>query len=201
VSRTRMLEEYKAYSDLTDKEQEWIKESSSKFTEIVHAIEAAAKPKKDGGGCANIKRVAILEDKVKLLTSPIISMNDTPSMIAYNEEKYLGTAINCSIVDGCDISEANCSCKEALSGRKGRLVLAVTIEAVRVTTIKKIGNYTGQKMAFLVVSDATCSLSDVCVFSDTYKKYKDILSEGNNVLLEGEFGKKGSFEVKKCSQI
>lgn len=201
MSRTKMLEEYKVYSSLTEKEQGWICENRNDFVNVVDAIEAAAKTKKEGGGCANVKRVEVLKDKVKILRYPLVSMDDTPSMIAYNEEKYLGAAINCSVIDECDISEANCTCKEFLAGREGRVVLAVLLQEVREVTIKK-GNSAGEKMAFMVVSDNTCSLSDVCIFADGYKKHRDVLIQGNRVLLEGEKDRKrGGLVVKKCSQI
>ena len=201
MSRNKMIEQYKAYSGLTEKEQAWIIENRTQFTNIAEAIEKGAKTKKEGGACANVKRVAVLEDKVKLLKYPVTSMLDSPNMIAYNEEKYLGIAINYSVIDGCDISESNCTCKEFISGRTGRLVLAVMIQDVREVTVKN-GNSAGEKMAFMVVSDTTCSLSDVCVFPETYTKYKDMIVQGNTLLLEGEADKKrGSLVVKKCSQI
>lgn len=201
MSRTRMIEEYKSYAGLTEKEQEWFLENYKNFNNVIEAMEVAAKSKKEGGACSNVKRVEILKDKVKLLKFPVISMNDTPSMIAFNEEKYLGAAINSSPVDGCDISEANCTCKEFLAGRVGRVVLAVMIQDVREITIKK-GNSAGEKMAFLVVSDSSCSLSDVCIFADAYKKHRDVLIQGNTVLIEGEADKKrGGLIIKHCVQI
>lgn len=201
MSRTRMLEEYRTFAALTQKEQQWIIDNRSEFKNIEEALEAGAKPKKAGGACANVNRIEILEDKLKLLKNPVKSMNDDPGMIAWTEEKYLGAAITYNKVDSCDTSAANCTCREYIAGRKGYMVFGVSIQSFREVKIKS-GNNAGKLMAFLTIADATCSLSDVCVFSDVYEKYGEFLVEGNTVLIRGERDqKKDSLIVKEIWQI
>lgn len=201
MSRTRMLEEYKTFAELTEKEQDWFLQNREKFSKLEEALPLAARPKKEGGACANSKRVEILKDRIKLLTNPAKSMADDPAIVALTEEKYLGIAITYSRVDSCDISRANCTCKEYLSGRVGFLILAVVIQSIREVKVKK-GNSAGKKMAFLTISDNTCALGDVCVFPDDYEKYSEFLVEGNTVLVRGEKDKKkDSLVVKEVWQI
>lgn len=201
MSRTKMTEEYKVFADLTAKEQEWFINNREIYPKLEDALEAAAKPKKEGGACANVKRVEILKDKLKLLKNPTKSMNDDPGLLAWTEEKYLGVAITYSKVDSCDTSRVNCSCKEFLSGRRGFMLFGVVIQSLREVKVKK-GNSAGKKMAFLTIADNTCSLSDVCVFPDDFEKYGEFLIEGNTVLIRGDRDqKKDSLVVKEVWQI
>lgn len=201
MSRTRMVEEYRVWSELTEKEQAWCIENRDKFSNFQEVLEAAAKAKKDGGGCANVKRVEIVKDKVKMLRNPVKSMDDDPGIIAWTEEKFLGIAITYSKVDSCDTSRVNCTCKEFLAGRRGLLFLGVVIQSLREVTVKK-GTSAGQKMAFMTVADATCAISDVCVFADSYKEFSEFLIEGNTVLIRGEQDqKRGGLVVKEIWQI
>jgi DNA polymerase III alpha subunit len=196
-----MMEEYKVYSELTEKEQEWVLANRNGFQKIEDVLKVAARPKKEGGACANKNRVLVLEDKAKLLKNPSRSMEDDHGVIAWTEEKYLGAAITYSKVDSCDTSAANCSCREFLSGRDGFMVFGVVIQSLREVKVKK-GDSAGKKMAFLSITDNTCTLSDVCAFADTYEKYSELLLEGNTVLIRGERSKqKGGMVVKEVWQI
>jgi len=186
---------------LTEKEQKWIEESYKKYNNIAQAIRDAARPKGDGGGCANVNRVKILKSEAFLLENPPTQLHDDPNWIAWNEEQLLGTAISCSKIDSCDTSQVNCTCKEFLAGRKGFIVLGVEILRVG-EYLTKAGKTPGKKMAFLTVADSSCSLSDVCVFPETYEKFSSLLIEGNTVLMQGERDyKKGSFIAKQIWQI
>ncbi len=201
MSRTKMLEEYQTFSSLTEKEQQWVIERRDKFKSIKEALEEGAKAKKSGGACANVNRIEILSDKLKLLKNPIKSMSDDPSMIAWTEEKFLGVSITYNKVDSCDTSSANTTCREYLAGKRGYMVFGVCIQSMREVKIKS-GNNAGKLMAFLTISDGSCALSDVCVFSDVYEKYGEFLVEGNTVLIRGDRDqKKDSLIVKEIWQI
>jgi DNA polymerase III alpha subunit len=57
-------------------------------------------------------------------------------------------------------------------------------------------------MAFLSVEDSTCELDDVIIFPEALEKNKDLLYQGNTVLLSGSVEKKDdAFIIKKVSQI
>jgi len=161
-----------------------------------------AKPKKELGGCHDVKRVQIVKSELQILEKPTTESKDSPNWIAWTEEKLLGVPITYSKIDSCDISNANIKCKEFLAGKvSGFLVFAVEIQAIREFTIKK-GKNAGKVMAFLTISDDTCSMQDVCVFSEVYEEYGGLLAQGNTVLIQGEKDKKkGSLIVKKVFQI
>ena len=58
------------------------------------------------------------------------------------------------------------------------------------------------KMGFVTVSDTSCSLDNVTAFSDEWEKYKQLLHEGNTVLMRGmKDNNRGSFLIKKVEQL
>ena len=57
-------------------------------------------------------------------------------------------------------------------------------------------------MAFLTISDGTCSLDNITMFSDEWDKYKKDIREGQIALLIGNRDiKRGSFIIKSVSKI
>ena len=60
--------------------------------------------------------------------------------------------------------------------------IAATINAVRRWTTKG-GKNPGQEMAFLSIEDNTGELDNLAIFSESWENYKNLLYEGNNVLL------------------
>lgn len=147
---------------------------------------------------ALLNKLQEVDGYIKIVKKPAVDFFDIPAWIAYNESILLGTSISCSKVDGCDISNANATCKEFVDGRNDFMMFAVELERVKVITVKK----SGKNMAFLTIKDNTCSVSDVCVFSDVYEDFKELLTEGNTVLIHGEKDKKkGSMIVKSVAQI
>jgi DNA polymerase III alpha subunit len=201
LTRNRKLEEYRIWSELTDKEKDWILANQQQLSGLLDAVEKGCKHKKEGGACSTVGRVKILEGFKQLLQTPPTSLRDTPSWVAMMEEKILGVALTCSAIDEVDTSDANTTCKEFMDGKKGAMTLAVNLTKVKKIKTKS-GKNPGQDMAFLIVSDGTCSVTDICVFPETWENYKNFLAEGNNVLLTGERDKKkGSFIVKRVNQI
>ena len=56
-------------------------------------------------------------------------------------------------------------------------------------------------MAFMSVSDSTCAL-DCVIFPENWRAYKDLLIEGNTLMLSGTLDKKKeSFIMQKAWQI
>ena len=148
-------------------------------------------------------RVEVLESIVDSLNNPGYDLVDLPGWKARKEEHYLGVALTCARVDEYDTSRANCTCKEYIDGfnsQKG-IRIAAQIDYVREWKIKK-GNSKGQKMAFLTISDGTCSLDNITMFSDEWDKYKKNIKEGKIALLIGSRDiKRGSFIIKSISEI
>lgn len=170
------------------------------FTSVSEALKSAARTKKDGGG-ATARRIDTLKSMAEMLDNPGSSLKDTPDWIAWTEEQYLGIALTCCRVDGFDQRDVNTSCKEYLAGKTGYMVFGVQVEQVREVKTKS-GKNPGQKMAFLTVSDASCSLNDVICFPDVWKECSGLLKENNCVIIQAERdAKQNSLIVKKVCQM
>lgn len=202
ISRTRMLYEFEVWNALTEKEQNWIIEQRPTFSDLLSAMSELQKPKKEGGGVANKNRAAKVADSIKSLVNPPHSLKDRPDRIAFDEEQLLGIAISFNQIEACDTREANTSCRDFADGKDDDyMVFAVSVDKVREITTKT-GKSPGQKMAFLVVSDSTCSLDNCVIFPDAYAEFGVELVENNTVLLQGSRdNKKGSLIVNKVWSI
>ncbi len=163
---------------------EAIKSVAGPFATLSAALRVIALPKQEGG-IATKKRQSTILGLAELLDKPVQSMNDNPAWISWVEDDLLGISLSCSKIDSCDISQVNCTCKEFLAGRDGFLMLGVEISRVRQITTKK-GKTPGSKMAFLTVTDGSCSLEDVVVFPDVWKQFSHLIVEGNTLILHGD---------------
>jgi DNA polymerase III alpha subunit len=104
-------------------------------------------------------------------------------------------------VDGCsDALYADSTCEDIIKGKTGRSTVAVEIlEAKEIVT--KNGKNPGQKMAFITATDTSSSCDNIVCFPDEWNLYKELLYQGNTLLIYGEKGKKNSFIIKKAVQI
>jgi DNA polymerase III alpha subunit len=195
ISRTRMLYEYDKWQSLTTKEKDWLTtrqydrqpgEKPSfdpKWKRLDEAMNACGRTKKENGGCHNKRRVEAVQSLRNLLLKPPHSLKDTFHYRAFCEEKYLGTALTCNIVDDCEEAvHANTTCREIVDGKGGYTVIAVTINRAKEITTKA----NKQQMAFITASDKTCSIDNLVCFPADWLKFKDILTLGNTVLIHCE---------------
>ena len=150
--------------------------------------------KKDGGAAFNSKRSQIISDLVIQCENPSYSLKDDPEWVIRTEENYLGIGLTYSRVEAYDTSLANTTIKEFINGKRGNVKIAVTINEVKRYTVKK-GKAIGLEMAFLCIEDTTGTMDSVTVFSDQWDKYKNILYEGNNVVLVGQDSKKKRYQL------
>lgn len=208
VSRSKMLHELKMFRELSKREVPWLEtyKQKNRNENLVQCIQTMV----DQNDWSDRKRPIFRRDRVEVVESIIDSLNnpgydlvDLPGWKARKEEHYLGVALTCARVDEYDTSRANCTCKEYIDGfnsQKG-IRIAAQIDYVREWKIKK-GNSKGQKMAFLTISDGTCSLDNITMFSDEWDKYKKDIREGQIALLIGNRDiKRGSFIIKSVSKI
>ena len=200
VPRRRMKFEIARWSQLTDKERDWVVQRQypwmvedyqngdtaiQHWPSLAHALTDCARTKKEGGGCHTAKRVDVVLSIRNLLQCPPNSLEDPPDEIAFDEERYLGAGITYSRVDGCmDASKANHTCKEIAEGAKADYMLV----AVEITNVKKVftkrGKTPGQAMAFITAEDNTCALDDLVCFPDKWKMAQSLLYQGNTVLIQ-----------------
>lgn len=215
MDRQRMLAEYEAYKSLTDKEQHTLSclraggyeegEDGQLFKvtpdikNVADAIEFLLDQKK---GVANKNRREKVGTILKLLRNPPRSLVDAPEWIAKTEEECLGIPITCNRTEGLYDLQADTTCKEFREGKDAdTFILAVDIQECRDIQIQN-GDNRGKKMAFLVVCDQSGSLEDVCMFSEAWEKYGNLIHAGTTVELKGRRdAKRGSFIVEEVWRI
>ena len=193
VSRRKMLYEYNIWSELTDKEQEFIANNLNENLAISLTkclTEYKLTP----------KRKEIINSLITMLNNPPVSLMDPPGWINKTEEDLLGVALTCSKLEGLNTLAADTNCQEVSDGKSDECVLCVEIKEVKETTVKK-GASVGQKMAFLKVEDSSGILENVVVFCKEWAEYKNTLYPYNTVTVVGQLSKKGSFVIKLAKQI
>lgn len=201
LSRNRMIYEYDQWSKVSNSTvtTEFLKDKSHKT--LLEALKDAARPKSEGGGCSNKNKVEDALDLIKTLEKPPYSLNDTPNWIAEKEKALLGISITFHAVDDCDTQTANCTCKDFLNGYNNKNInIAVELSRVSEYTIPK-GKNEGQVMAFISGSDSTAQLDCITCFGAEYATFKELLVEGNTVIISGSRSKQNSLVVKVVTQI
>lgn len=203
LSRTYMIYMAKIFRDLKERELCWIVENTDTddIKELFDIIIAAPTGKK--GCCYTKRRLEKVKDLYKLVLKPPHKMNDMIPWISSVERELLGLSLTMSDIDACDISSANCNCKEYLDGFNpigGVILVAGLIE--RVHEIKtKTGKDPGKKMAFVNISDITGAVDSV-VFPEPWDEFKGLCAEGNTVMISGKRdSKQKSLIVSKIWQI
>ena len=64
-------------------------------------------------------------------------------------------------------------------------MIAATVSETRKYVPKK-GKNAGNEMGFLEIEDATGSVDNITLFNEAWIKYKNVLYNGNNVLIIGK---------------
>lgn len=193
-SRQQMLDEFDTWSNLTKKEQEWAVTHHLEYNNLIELLTVMTPTKKEGGATFNAKRSDILKDLLIQCKNPSYSMKDDPEWIIRTEENYLGVALTYSRVETYDTKLANTTIKEFLGGKRGDVKMAVTISEVKRYVTKK-GKMKGVEMAFMCVEDHTGTLDTVTVFAEKWKEHKNVLYEGNNVILVGQSSRNKRYQV------
>jgi DNA polymerase III alpha subunit len=192
--RSQALKEFEAFDELKPSELKWAKDNSNNYTNIADLLEATGRPK-GVGGCSSEKQVAKLQSRVQLLRNPIVAYRDNPAEIANWETALLGIAITCSIADAKPGERWTVTCKDctAPTPPKGAIILKVKVEDVREITIKKgKAENIGKVMAFIKISDSTCSLEDISCFADQWENFKNIIVPGQVIEIQLEKSFKGN---------
>ena len=208
LPRSKMSHELKMFRELSKREIPWIE--SYKKNNPERSLLGCIRDMIMYNDWSDPKRPIYRKDRVDVVESIAdatqdagYELVDSPSWLALQETNYLGTALTCAKVDEYDVSDANCTCKEFLNGFNSRngIVIAAQVEAVREWKIKR-GSAKGQKMAFLTISDSSCSMDSATMFSEEWDKYKAMVREGEVLLLKGSKDlKRGSFLIKSVSTI
>lgn len=184
MTRNKMLFEYNIVNSLTKKECEIIVNNLDKITNLQEGLELLLVMPR-----INKNRKSSIEDYIRSIFHPPYSLEDSPEWIADNEDALLGCAISCSKVDMYDISMTNTTCRDFKNGiQKDNIIVGGEIAFISVTKTKT-GKDKGAEMCFVNLADQTGCIDSVIFFPEAYRKYKNILFEGNVIIISGNRSK------------
>ena len=196
--RKKMLYEYDSWKQLSAREQEYISQNYQKFNSLYECIDDMIMNFK----ITSNRRQSVV-DINNSLKSPFYSLEDTIVTIAEDEDKYMGCSLTCSKTDSSNISHSTIMCKDIANGViTGKANIAVSISSIRTYKTKK-GKNPGQLMAFVCAEDGSGMLDSITIFPEAYSEFKDLLTDGNTVLISGEISKRErtSLIANKVTQI
>jgi DNA polymerase-3 subunit alpha len=201
LHRSKMLYDFNIYKEIKDRDKKFLSEDKSKtFKEGLERLIDDIKIR---------RRTAWTDKNIDFIKSSIISIESPPyelidkwSWRAKQERDLLGIELTCSEIDEYDIIDANCTCREYIKGFECKTIaIAAQVTDIREWKIKG-GPNKGTVMAFLKISDNTCCLDSVTVFSEDWKVIKDKVSIGKILLFRGNRDKKkGSFLLKSVQKL
>jgi DNA polymerase-3 subunit alpha len=180
-SRQSMLFEYNNISLLTAKEIEYIIPFIKECSCIEQILKILLnKPK------ATKNRKEIITNIIAAMINPPHSLEDSPDWVADCEYALLGYSITCSKIDMYDISMTNATCKDFKNNNnlKQNIILGGEIDNINVVKTKS-GKNKGLEMAFVTMVDSTGSLDSVVFFPEQYKTYRNMLFNGNIIIVKG----------------
>lgn len=183
MQRARQLEEVKAVASLTKPELAWAAQNMTGEDTVEALLERLARPKKEGGGCANKNRVQAVLSQVSLLRNPPSPLVDSPRAVERDEVALIGVALSGHRIDSCK-TQPNATCREVRAGKTGECTVAGAVVALRKSQVKT-GPNEGKEMARFTLNDGTCDL-DVVAFSQLYEEAGYLLAEDNLVVVTGE---------------
>lgn len=202
LHRSKMLYDFSIYKEIKDRDKKFLSEDKSKvFKEGLERLIDDIKIR---------RRTAWTDKNIDFIKSSIISIESPPyelidkwSWRAKQERDLLGIELTCSEIDEYDTIDANCTCREYIKGFDFKTIaIAAQVTDIREWKIKKAGANKGNVMAFLKISDNTCCLDSVTVFSEDWKTMKDKVSIGKVLLFRGDRDKKkGSFLLKSVQKL
>lgn len=181
-SRNKMLFDLQCVSELTKKELENA-EAALGYTKLEDIFLHVSLQK------IQQKRRDIVLQLHQSIKNPAYSLEDSVEWISDSEYNLLGYSITCSKIDMYDISMTNSSCKDFKNGHAtNNIIIAGEVEGANVVKTKT-GKNAGASMCFITLGDSTGSLDSVIVFPEQYKKYQNIIYDGNVIIIKGNRSK------------
>ncbi len=202
VPRNKMIYDFALYRDFRKHDREYLEEKNfNSFKDGITSILKDKIPNERRTAWTN-KFIDLFNGALVALDKPPYSLVDLPSWKAKQERDYLSVELTCTEIDEYDTTQANCTCREFIQGfASPSIAIAIKVNSVREWTVKR-GKNKGSKMAFLKVSDGTCSLDNATVFSNSWDKLKKVLITDSILLLRGTRDEdQGSFLVKNAQKL
>jgi len=201
MHRSKMLYDFNIYKEIKDKDKKFLSEDKSKtFKEGLERLIDDIKTRRRTAWTD--KNIEFVKSSIMTLESPPYELVDKWSWRAKQERDLLGIELTCSEIDEYDTIDANCTCREYVKGFECKTIaIAAQVSDIREWKIKS-GSNKGAVMAFLKISDNTCCLDSVTVFSEDWKVIKNKVSIGKVLLFRGNRDKKkGSFLLKSVQKL
>lgn len=180
-TRTEMLFELDIALSLTKKEQKFIISTIEDKKHLNECLKHLIY-----NGKVNKNRQKIILDHIEMIKNPPYSLEDSTDWLVDIEDSNLGCSITCSKIDMYDISMTNTCCKNFKNYvTNNNIIIGGEIESINIIKTKK-GKTPGESMAFVSISDSTGVLDSVIFFPEVFRKYKQILFEGNIIIVSGK---------------
>jgi DNA polymerase III subunit alpha len=180
-SRNKMLFELQIFSELTKKELELLRVCSSDNIKNILLFLCQQK--------LTSKRKESVFGLIKSAENPPYSLQDSIEWLSDSEYNLLGYSITCSKIDMYDISMTNSNCRDFKNGiNTNNIMIPGEIENINVVKTKN-GKNPGAEMSFLTLIDSTGSIDSVIVFPEQYQTYKNVLYNGNVIIVKGNRSK------------
>jgi len=193
MNKPEILQFTKEFTGLSDEDLD----KKTKFDLISVLKKYNYEEKKESKPLSNIKRISVIEEKIKELEHECIDSNLGK---ATAEKYYLGISLSCSPVDDVDDQEASHTCLDLMKALNGEsFSVCAVIDNVKHTKTKK-GKSPGSMMCFLTISDSTYSIDHAVVFPDSYEKLSSYCKDGLIGLLQG-YKKNGSIIVQNIRKL
>lgn len=203
-TRAEKLHEYKIYSKLKEREQKFIQQNA--IISLRDALNLLIdSPTGKNGGCYTKTRLTKVKDLLKKLNNPTESLNDNSLYCAEREHALLGISMTHNSIESYDISMADCTI-EQFSRLKGQNLyqkkkLQPSLIACTVKSSREIIDKNKNKMAFLSIQDTTGELDSVVVFCNVWEQYKNLLVEGNSVIVAANKDESNSCVIQRVYQL
>jgi len=194
MNKREVIEFTKEFTGLTD--EDFV--DKTKFDIINILKKYNYEENKENKPLSNIKRIQVVEEKIKELEEESI---DTNLGKATAEKYYLGISLSCSPVDDVDDDEiASHTCLDLMKALNGEhFSVCAVIDNVKNTKTKK-GKTPGSAMCFLTISDSTYSIDHAVVFPDSYEKLSKYCKDGMICFLQG-YKKNGSIIIQDIRKL
>ena len=201
-SRGEMLHHFNIYKDINNEFKEYLakveeKEIGPAFLNLINHIMQS-----DKRADVKTRRIEELHGAIEVIDKVPYDIKDKPSWIAQQEKELLGIEIVCSEVDEYNTSYATHSCREFKKGMGDKSIrIAAKAEDIREYKVKR-GKSSGQKMAFIKISDITCCI-DATAFTEEWAQIKKKLDVGGVYLFIGDrdHKTKTSFLLKNVQKL
>lgn len=201
IPREQMLFEHDIALKFTTKELDWIKKnldlSTFKTFEGVlsHILSL---PTGRGNPIAQKNRQNILKGLHFTLINPPYSLNNNIERNIALERSFLGVELSAHKLDLIQDNTSDCTVKEFNNGSNYQTMkFMLELHTVKMILTKK----TQSEMGFISGTDQTGQMNDIVAFPEAFAKYKNLLFEGNSVLIIGRKGGRDNLIIQEVHQL